>query len=265
METVGKRLKKQRELRNIALAVAAKVTKIRPERLAEMEEDNFSKITGLSYQREFLRTYAKYLKIDAHDLINQFNEQFGYEDEDYGAIRHNAPVRPLISKTREVKLRPAAIVTILIALFILLVLLPIFVNLWRVGVIRMPERQASAVQTQEIKVPIEPSTNQNPLVTDQNVSQEGIDQPVAPVKETPVTLNKLAIRAVDDCWIRVTLDGQVDENDPGIQMQGATVQEWEGTKFKIEVFNPSLVLILFNGQEVAGFSESTEPKTIVLP
>ncbi|MDK3156762.1 helix-turn-helix domain-containing protein [Kamptonema cortianum] len=270
MDTVGQKLKNQRQSRNLSLAAAAKATKIRAERLAEMEEDNFSKIAGLSYQREFLRTYAKFLKLDPHELVTEFNEQFGYEDEDYGAISSATPVRPVVSPNREVRLKPIVVLYSVIGVLILLVLLPVIVNLWRVGYFSFPGLD-SGVQEVVVdeKITIdEPkdtlgtsgvSTNDPAQIDPETVTTN------EPAPEIPAVKNRLAIRAIDDCWIRVTLDGQVDENDGGFILEGGSQKEFEAGKFTVEVFNPSLVMMLFNGQEVVGSNQGTEPKTITLP
>ncbi|MDZ4743307.1 MAG: helix-turn-helix domain-containing protein [Verrucomicrobiota bacterium] len=272
MDTVGQKIKKQRESRNLSLAMAAKATKIRAERLAEMEEDNFSKINGLRYQREFVRTYAKYLKMDANELVLEFNEQFGYEAEDYGTINLNSPVRPVVAVTREVRLKPVAILYIVVGLVILLVLLPILINLWRVGVFKIPTKvtpevvvSGGSIPHPAVRAPLgQPGV---PVAVTSNAQGAVIALPTNVVAQVPVVpvKNKLAIRASDDCWIRVTLDGQTDENDGGFILDSDTQKEFEAEKFTVEVFNPSLVTILYNGQEVANSNQGTEPKTINLP
>src|SRR6266550_521722 len=53
-----------RRARNLTLDEAARMTKIRPARLAEIEADDFSQFPSLAYAKGFLLIYGKFLDVD---------------------------------------------------------------------------------------------------------------------------------------------------------------------------------------------------------
>ena len=63
-ETIGQRLKKAREYRNLSLEKAADATHIRSVYLRALEADDFSTMPSPVQARGFLRNYAQYLNLD---------------------------------------------------------------------------------------------------------------------------------------------------------------------------------------------------------
>jgi len=68
MESPGKYLKAQRELRNVSLEEIAKSTKIREAFLRAIEEDSYELLPPAFYVKGFLTVYARDLGLDAHDI-----------------------------------------------------------------------------------------------------------------------------------------------------------------------------------------------------
>ncbi|MBI3170176.1 MAG: DUF4115 domain-containing protein [Chloroflexi bacterium] len=68
-ETIGQRLKREREARYISLEKAAEETRIRRVFLQALEADDFSVIPSAAQGRGFLRNYAEYLSINIDELI----------------------------------------------------------------------------------------------------------------------------------------------------------------------------------------------------
>jgi transcriptional regulator with XRE-family HTH domain len=68
MESPGKYLKAQRELRNVSLEEIAKSTKIREAFLRAIEEDNYELLPPTFYVKGFLTLYARHLGLDPHDI-----------------------------------------------------------------------------------------------------------------------------------------------------------------------------------------------------
>jgi cytoskeletal protein RodZ len=64
IEGLGKKFQEAREARNLTLDEAARMTKIRPARLAEIEADDFSQFPSLAYAKGFLLIYGKFLDVD---------------------------------------------------------------------------------------------------------------------------------------------------------------------------------------------------------
>ena len=70
-ETIGQRLKKAREYRNLTLEKAANATRIRTVYLRALEADDFSAMPSPVQARGFLRNYAEYLGFDLDKLVEE--------------------------------------------------------------------------------------------------------------------------------------------------------------------------------------------------
>ena len=77
MEGFGAFLKHERELRGVTLREVAQVTKISTHNLELLEAERFEELGGEIFIRGFLRSYARYLGLDAADLIHRYEEQCG--------------------------------------------------------------------------------------------------------------------------------------------------------------------------------------------
>ena len=70
-ETIGQRLKKAREYRNLTLEKAEEATRIRLQFLQALEADDFSAMPSPVQARGFLRNYAEYLGIDLDQVLEE--------------------------------------------------------------------------------------------------------------------------------------------------------------------------------------------------
>ena len=74
MESPGRYLKRERELRNLSLEEVAKSTKIRKHILWAMEEDRRDLLPPSVYVKGFLATYARYLGLDPNKIILHYQK-----------------------------------------------------------------------------------------------------------------------------------------------------------------------------------------------
>ena len=72
MKEIGKILKERREKKRLSLAQAHAATKIQEKYLVALEEGNSKVFSAPVYYKSFLRSYAKYLKLDQDFLIRQY-------------------------------------------------------------------------------------------------------------------------------------------------------------------------------------------------
>jgi cytoskeleton protein RodZ len=72
IEGLGKKFQEARLARNLTLDQAARMTKIRPSRLAEIEADDFSQFPSLAYAKGFLLIYGKFLDVDVTPYMEAF-------------------------------------------------------------------------------------------------------------------------------------------------------------------------------------------------
>lgn len=74
--TIGEKLKRARKKLNYDLDDVARETKIAKMFLIAIEKDDVSALPGGVYTRNFLRTYAQFLELDADIITAEFHDQF---------------------------------------------------------------------------------------------------------------------------------------------------------------------------------------------
>ena len=70
-ETIGQRLKRLRTDRRISIEKASEVTRVRPNYLQALEEDNYSVMSSAAQARGFLKLYADYLGLDLEAAMDE--------------------------------------------------------------------------------------------------------------------------------------------------------------------------------------------------
>jgi cytoskeleton protein RodZ len=75
MESAGKYLKAERELRNLSLEEIAKFTKIKEDFLKAIEEDKYDLLPHAVYVRGFLIIYTRYLGLDPYEVVQRYHEE----------------------------------------------------------------------------------------------------------------------------------------------------------------------------------------------
>jgi len=71
-ESLGRYLKRERELRNISLREVSKNTKVKEHLLKAIEEDQYTSLPSSTYVKGFLLSYAKYIGLDPNDVLLRF-------------------------------------------------------------------------------------------------------------------------------------------------------------------------------------------------
>jgi len=80
MKTVGKQLQEARLARNWTPELAARETKIKVDRLRDLEADDYTHFSSPTYARGFLRTYARALGLDEYKLLRQLDNKLPDDD-----------------------------------------------------------------------------------------------------------------------------------------------------------------------------------------
>ncbi len=71
----GAQLRMAREARGIAVAEVAATLKMSPRQIEAIENEDFSRLTGATFVRGFVRNYAKLLKIDAAPVLASLEDR----------------------------------------------------------------------------------------------------------------------------------------------------------------------------------------------
>jgi cytoskeletal protein RodZ len=106
IEGLGKRFQEARLARNLTLDEAARMTKIRPQRLAEIEADDFSQFPSLAYAKGFLLIYGKFLDVDVTPYLDAFEDSESVTVDGYSYLQENERAKPVSAPV--VRRRPAA-------------------------------------------------------------------------------------------------------------------------------------------------------------
>jgi len=76
-ESLGELLQKAREARGLTLDEAAARTRILPQYLKAVEDNNYAKLPDEVFTKGFVRSYARILALDEASVIRQFDESGG--------------------------------------------------------------------------------------------------------------------------------------------------------------------------------------------
>jgi cytoskeleton protein RodZ len=105
IEGLGKKFQEARLARNLTLDEAARMTKIRPQRLAEIESDDFSQFPSLAYAKGFLLIYGKFLDVDVTPYLDAFEDSESVTVDGYSYLQESERAKPVSAPA--VRRRPA--------------------------------------------------------------------------------------------------------------------------------------------------------------
>ena len=108
IEGLGKKFQEARLARNLTLDEAARMTKIRPQRLAEIEADDFSQFPSLAYAKGFLLIYGKFLDVDVTPYLDAFEDPESVTVDGYSYLQENERAKPVSAPVVRRRSRPVA-------------------------------------------------------------------------------------------------------------------------------------------------------------
>lgn len=110
IEGLGKKFQDARNARNLTLDEAARMTKIRPARLAEIEADDFSHFPSLAYAKGFLLIYGKFLDVDVTPYLDAFEDSESVTVDGYSYLQETDHAKPVSAPVvpRRTRARAAA-------------------------------------------------------------------------------------------------------------------------------------------------------------
>src|ERR1700761_2215978 len=72
VESVGRKLQQARLAKKLDIEDVAERTKIRPDRIIDLEADEYSHFPNLTYAKSFLAKYARFLELDIQNELDKF-------------------------------------------------------------------------------------------------------------------------------------------------------------------------------------------------
>lgn len=93
--TFGDELRKEREMRGISLKEIADATKISKRFLEAIERNDLKTLPAPVFTRGFVREYARYLGLNADDMVTRYGDFISTLEEPIGMHEPPPPVRPV--------------------------------------------------------------------------------------------------------------------------------------------------------------------------
>ncbi len=118
-ESVGKRLHQARLKRGLSLDETAHETRMRPDKILALENDDYTSFPSNAYAKGFLKNYARYLGIDVSDFLSTYDSTLAISVADYQYL-NNAPdevpaPEPMRRERRAPSLLPLTVGALLVA------------------------------------------------------------------------------------------------------------------------------------------------------
>jgi cytoskeleton protein RodZ len=186
IEGLGKKFQEARLARNLTLDEAARMTKIRPHRLAEIEADDFSQFPSLAYAKGFLLIYGKFLDVDVTPYLEAFEDSESVTVDGYSYLQENERVKPAsapVARRRPVatgggggsnRVSPMPLIVGVVVLVVGFLGMKFFLNVQRLA----PGRGGSSAQTSPTASPAVASGGSSPAAAP-NVGAVATSAPAA--------------------------------------------------------------------------------------
>jgi cytoskeleton protein RodZ len=214
---LGERLRAAREARGAALSDAADQIRIRSVYLSAMEDENWGAIGAPVYIRGFLRTYARYLRLDPEEAVASFN-----------ATLPEPPASSAVEPARSAGSRRNGLALIWIAgtVAILLVAFVVYNELTLRGGGQSPVAPVTATPTAApAESPSPPAPSPAPL---------------------PGGASSLALVLSAPSWLRVTVDGNVSMEGT---FPAGTSKTFHGKNAVLRIGNAGGVEVYVDGKD----------------
>ena len=253
--TIGDFLRAARRKRRVSIERAAEETRIRADYLMRMESDEMDFLAP-AYVRGFLRSYARFLGLDAGPLVREFDRRYGTERSDPGQIA--ALERRAKRAPRQRRTTGRWTIAAWIAALALL-------SLGIIGVMNGPEEDGRAGRVAGGARGSEPD-EERPASPTPSPSPQETREPRREVIafEDGIELEIVAVRA--DCWVTVTADGaKVYTSTPSLAVGERAGPFTAEESMDIVLGNAYGVDLIVNGRRFGPLGEQGEVSTINLP
>jgi cytoskeletal protein RodZ len=146
IEGLGEKFKQARLARKLTIDEAARMTKIRPSRLAEIEADDFSNFPSLAYAKGFLLIYGKFLNVDVSSYLEVFETSNAVTVDGYSYLKDNPAPKPPATVVRAPKNR-ASLAPLLIGIVVLVAGFSLMKLILDISRIAPPKKNVTAQST----------------------------------------------------------------------------------------------------------------------
>ena len=251
VDSPGKRLHDRRLEKQMSVADAARLTHIRPDRILDLEKDDYSNFPSLAYARGFLLIYARLLEVDVSQAVTRLENSNPVDIEEYEYLSGKpAPLTRSLGTGRRV----AGVLVGIISVFVALIFLAIhIINTWS----RLQSQDVDARQKDQQFLQSSPVPTAVPVAPVAPVATPAPEPRVARAEpvDTPAVaepmVNEVVLHPLKKAWVKIQMD------DEGSQ---PVYEDWlypdanglvlHGKIFWIQIDNGDAVQITKNGKAV---------------
>jgi cytoskeletal protein RodZ len=167
VESVGRKLQQARVARKLEIEDVAERTKIRPDRIIDLEADEYSHFPNLTYAKSFLAKYARFLGVDIQEELDRFQISPAISMGDYQYLSSIPVQNPAQRWTQRIQPKgfrvPPAVVVVLV--LIVLVGVPVFAYL-ALNIPRVAGTNFASTVDKARQSPGEPAKTGDPAASD---------------------------------------------------------------------------------------------------
>lgn len=239
MPGFGENLRRERELRGIAIPAMVAATKISGRMIDAIETERFERLPGGVFDRSFVRQYARYVGLDEERVLAEFDETFRAAGRAKDKAQEARLERMYIPDPDNSSSRVPLIATIAV-----LALAAVGAGGWRYFGGGAESKNSPA---QEIAHPPIVAPPAAPVI------QPSVSEPKLP------TEIELLTEAVQACWLQVKVDGTVEFQGDLRKGDSRTFRS-SGT-IDLKVGNASALRVTMNGEVLPPLGARGEVKT----
>lgn len=274
MEKPGNYLKRQREIRGIALEDISTVTRVPMKYLAALEGDAHENLPHPTFVKGFIRLYCKHVGIDSNDAVLHYEEYLNIRDNtsdrlsgftNHG-LKHDRISKDSNEPAGDLSLSRQSLFLIVMFIFIIITA---YIGFLFYNKALIFERQIDAASGL-IKDSSELSNKGNfqTIINAEAIGVDNIDRSISDAnraQEETQAFNKLKleIKATKPTWIRATID---DKKSLEVLMRDKENIVWEAEKrFFLIIGNAGGVRLILNGEPLGKLGSDGEVIKLVLP
>jgi transcriptional regulator with XRE-family HTH domain len=240
MASLGQELKRERELRGISLREIADSTRISLRFLQALEEDRLDVIPGAFFVRAILRSYARSIGIDEHQVLNKYQEIYTFEEQlQYGESAERPRPKPLSRLFIRKSVWITALAVAIIGLGLVLLYIFSLAPEKRRPVSAEPAQPVAQIEVPKRNPPLEPE----------------------PVVEEIKTL-QLEMTFIEETWLQVYADGQSVWD--GVKNKGDSLEIKAEREVRLNIGNAGGPDLTINGQKAKPLGPSGTVRADIL-
>jgi cytoskeleton protein RodZ len=247
LASFGEELRREREIRGISLKEIADATKISKRFLDAIEHNDHKTLPAPVFTRGFVREYARYLGLNAEEMVNRYNFAAAGDDRIEKSIhldrltQPQAPVKPIKPmKPRGIPPAYARIDRNVVVTAVIVIAL-IAVAVWAVRNRREVTARIDGLESHDTVGTVHAATTAAPVQAPAAV--------VPPPNPAAADTLRLVVEATDDSWINLDADGKSVYKDDMHQGDKRTFEAKDGFRFR-RIGNAAGVTLTLNDVKV---------------